>query len=96
LNAVSRSRVANVRIGSEGAETIESVRELPSSSVSGGSNSDTSAAWPALKTKPAGFSTLNASVASATSVLPTSATLAMVSVLSISPSFKTESCQRQM
>jgi len=64
---VSRMRVANITWASNGELAIEKVRVFPSESVSGGSNSVTSADCPGLKSNRDGFSKWKAMVPSATS-----------------------------
>src|SRR5665213_3603798 len=67
LNAVSRIRVATIRVSSLGPLAIEKLRTLPSESVSGGSSKVMSRYWPALNAQLAGRSKRKAIVPSAIS-----------------------------
>src|ERR1039458_6996961 len=67
LNAVSRIRVATIRVSSLGPLAIEKLRTLPSESVSGGASKVMSRYWPALNAQLAGLSKRKAIVTSATS-----------------------------
>src|ERR1017187_2441120 len=67
LNAVSRIRVATIRVSSLGPLAIEKLRTLPSESVSGGSSKVMSRYWPALNAQLVGRSKRKAIVPSAIS-----------------------------
>src|SRR5665213_571231 len=68
LNAVSRIRVATIKVSSCGALAIKKLRTFPSESVSEGSSKVISRYWPALNVQPDGFSNRKAMVPSATSL----------------------------
>src|ERR1035441_2997776 len=89
LNAVSRIRVATIRVSSSGPLAIENVRVFPSASVSGGSHRVISRDWPASNVQFDGFSKRNAVVRSATSCLLTSLDRvtgeAVVAIMSLLP-----------
>ena len=69
LNAVSRMRVATIRVSSWGALAMENDRTFPSASISEGSSKVMSRYWPDLNVQFDGFSNRNAVVPSATSCL---------------------------
>jgi hypothetical protein len=72
LNAVSRMRVATMRLFSYGALAIVNVRVFPSASVSDGVSRVISTAWPASNVQPDGFSKWKAMAPSAISWRPAS------------------------